>query len=108
MTADEIIDAIKPHLRDFDLIRIEVKPYDGPPMDTLPVADVFVQLGGARRDLVADMGRAAKAMSMAFGCEVRAGYYDAAIGYDDVPAGQAMLEFDGLPFVLDPTPTRSP
>lgn len=37
-----------------------------------------------------------------WGGEVRTGLYYAAIGYDDVPQGQALIQVDLLPFMVEP------
>ncbi len=66
-------------------------------------ADVFVSCTDAKA-VYGKMRVAEKALTRHFAEGIRGGYYDAAIGYDDVPAGQAMLQFDCFPFSLDPAP----
>jgi hypothetical protein len=34
--------------------------------------------------------------------DIRTGYYDEDIGYDDIPKGVAHIEIDSLPFFLEP------
>ena len=49
-----------------------------------------------------------RAINMAYGCTSRTVYYSAEIGFEDVPAGHAMIEIDQLPFSLGSFPAPAP
>lgn len=111
MTNAEIDALLRPHLEAAGLIIIDlqVKAYDDQLMAEVPIADAYVFLPPEGAESInAKMHAAARSLSLQLGYAVRAGYYSAAIGYDDVPAGQAMLEFDDFPFALDPIQTARP
>lgn len=111
MTNAEIDAIIRPHIEaaGLKLVNLIVRPYDDNLMLSVPVADVYVELPSAGASQVhAMMLKAGKSLSLQLGHNVRTGYYSAAIGYDDIPADQAMLEFDDLPFDLEEAPVVSP
>jgi hypothetical protein len=56
----------------------------------LPIAHLFVPESGANF-------RLSQALNQKLSKDVRFGWYSAKIGYEDVPAGQAMIELDCLP-----------
>jgi hypothetical protein len=59
----------------------------------LAEVDVYVAKDDAKA-VHRKMQAAEKAISKHFDDDVRSGYYDAAIGYEEVPEGEAMLQFD--------------
>lgn len=100
---EQIQERLAPHLAAAGIMPLgwEIVPYDDPPFDTVPVVNVFVSLEGtSATEVVAAMNKAGRLMSKAFGASVDAGYYSPEIGYEDIPAGQAMIEFGGFPFSL--------
>lgn len=106
LDAQDIADRIEPHLKAVGLsvLSIEVSPY-AEDVPTVPVADVVISLSGTdSRTVFRKMKVAERAMSRAFGTEVRAGYYDASLGYQ-MPKDQAQLQFDCLPFSLAMAPS---
>jgi len=107
LDAEQIKERILPLIEKAGIVPVasEVVPYDEPPFDTTPVANVYVSLDGASEDAVhTAMLNAERIMSKAFGASVRSGYYSHELGHDDIPEGQAMLQFDCLPFSLKPAP----
>jgi len=111
LDAEQIQERLAPHLAAAGIVPLsmEVVPYDEPPFDTVPVVNVYVSLAGATpQEVHAAMLKAGKVMSKAFGETIDTGYYSPEIGYDDIPAGQAMLEFGGFPFSLAPSRSARP
>ena len=105
MSPEDIAARIRPHLEAAGLliVKIDVEPYEPGVFEEIPVANVYVDLVTLGADEVYKrMTLANRAMNRAFGHNVDSGYYSAAIGYEDIPADQAMLEFGDLPFCLDP------
>lgn len=103
MTAEEIGAALVQLLSECGLeaLSVEVRPEGEPPFDDMPLVDLFVSLDGTTPDEVHRKMEAFRIdLNHRFGCDARTGYYSAAIGYGDVPEGQAMIEVDQLPFVL--------
>jgi len=107
LDAEQIKERILPLIEKAGIVPVssEVVPYDEPPFDTTPVFNVYVSLAGTSEDAVhAAMLDAERIMSKRFGESVRSGYYSHELGHDDIPQGQAMLQFDCLPFGLKPAP----
>jgi hypothetical protein len=103
-TADEIAEFIAPFVQRAGIpsLRIEVEPEGEAPFDQLPVANVYVELGDLHAFAVHEMMvKVEREMSREFGSPVRSGYYSAETGEDDIAPGQALLQFDQLPFTLD-------
>jgi hypothetical protein len=104
LDAQEIADRISPHLKDLGLSVLSIEVTGDELSSSIPVVDVVVSLEGTDRKTVhRKMLVAERAMSRAFGGDVRGGYYDASIGYE-MPKGQAQLQFDNLPFSLAAAP----
>lgn len=109
-TAAEIAEALAPCIAAAGLvpISVEAKPGGEPPFDAFAVVDVLVGLEGTSAEEVYRKTRALeRSINRAFGCGSRTGYYGAEDGCDDVPAGQALVQIDLLPFTLaaDPSPS---
>jgi hypothetical protein len=101
LSAEEIVERIKPHLEaaGLDVLSIKVEPTGEPPFDEQPTANVRVKLTGPSSRTHRKMIAAERSMSTAFRNDIRSGYYDAKIGYE-MPADEALLQFDCLPFLL--------
>jgi len=111
LSADQIVAELAPFLAEAGIVQVsvEVRPYDEPPFDTHPVADVTFSLDGTSpEDAVRRMKALERAIGKAHGCSVRTGYYGREEGYDDIPDGHAMIEIDQLPFTLDRTSAPAP
>lgn len=104
-TEAEFFEAFNPLLERSGLkvLSTEVKSYDEGVMEIIPNLTIAVSLEGTTSDTIY---RTMKGLELAFNkltkSDIRTGYYDAEIGYDEIPAGVAHIEIDCLPFFLEP------
>jgi hypothetical protein len=101
MTAAEIEEYFLPFVTRTDLtvLSIKAEPVDEAPMDELPLVNVRVSLEGVTaREVETAMFAIRNAVSGDLGGGVRPGLYlhDPDDDADDVPEGQALLQFDDL------------
>lgn len=69
-----------------------------------PIANILVSAANGYNSVNDRMLALEAATPGAFGGECRTGLYFSEIGYDEVPAGQALIQIDCLPFAVLPPP----
>lgn len=88
------------------VLSTEVKSVDDDIMAELPNLTIMVSLEGTSpQDVFLVMKKLESKFNKETKSEIRTGYYDAEIGYDEIPAGQAQIDIDCLPFFLDAEPS---
>lgn len=69
----------------------------------VPMGNLYVVADHGYADVHERMLAFEKTATRQLGGDCRTGLYYAEIGYDEVPAGQAMIQIDCLPIVVNPT-----
>lgn len=88
------------------VLSTKVKSVDDDFMAELPNLTIMVSLDGTDpQDVFLAMKKLESKFNKETKSEIRTGYYDAEIGYDEIPTGQAQIEIDCLPFFLDVKPS---
>lgn len=73
-----------------------------------PISNLFVTADAGYEAVSARMASFEKDASRRLGGDFRTGLYYAEIGYDDVPAGQALIQIDCLPITITPLHSARP
>lgn len=111
LSADEIIERLLPHLEAAGLtvLRSRVSPFSVAPLDTVPLAGFYVSHDAASHHaMFMGVREARRAMSTALGRGINVALYDRPGGHGDVSPGEVLLEFDSLPFTLEPDAAPAP
>lgn len=104
-TETDFFNAFNPmlHVSGLNVISTELKPYDDGVMEIIPNLTIAVSL---EKTNATEVYKIMKNLELSFNkatsSDIRTGYYDADIGYDDIPEGVAHIEIDSLPFFLEP------
>lgn len=108
MTAVEIETYFRPFVEatDLSVLSIKAEPVDEPPFDELPLVNVRVSLKDANTsDVEAAMRAIAHSLSKDLADAVRPGLYLHDPDDEDVPEGEALLQFDNINIRLKPEPS---
>lgn len=107
LTEEQIFEAFEPFIQASGLNIISKEIFaDEPPLDEFATVSYLIDLQGQAQKVAFEaMASIAGGFNKAHRSDIRAGFYSAAIGYDDIPEGQAKLDFDDLPFVLSRSAT---
>lgn len=74
----------------------------------VPIGNLFVSADAGYKAVNARMLAFEKTAGRRLGGDCRTGLYYAEIGYDDVPAGQALIQIDCLPITITPLHSARP
>lgn len=105
MTAAEIEEYFGPFVQDkgLSVLSVKAEPVDEPPFDEIPLVNVRVSLEGTTtKEVFEVMESIGSALSGDLRDGVRTGLYYRDLGYEDIPVGEALLQFDNLNIQLKP------
>lgn len=103
LTEEQILETFEPMLTASGLKVIsQAVTTEDAPFDEIPNVQIRVSLDGVEPKAVFEkMLEISRAYTREYGRDIRGGFYSAEIGYDEIPEGQAELNFDDLPWALD-------